>query len=61
MRSNPIGHSIFYTRENHCMTSYEPDTILFTSEENPIGFHRHFIILVSVNTNTALREEFLKC
>ena len=31
-----------------------PIRLFFTSEENRIGFYRHFISLVAVNTNTAL-------
>ena len=53
-RSNPIGHTIFFTYEKYCMTNHKPGTIFFTSEENRIGFSRHVISLVAVNTNMAL-------
>ena len=49
-----IGHTIFFTREKYRITNHKPDTICFTCEENGIGFYRHFISLVTVNTNTAL-------
>ena len=54
MRSNPISHTIFFTHEKCRMTDHKPDTIFFKCEEDRIGFHRHFISLVAVNTNTAL-------
>ena len=54
LRSDPIGHTIFFTREKYRMSNHKPDTIFFTSEENRIGFYRHFASLVAVNTNTAL-------
>ena len=43
MRSSPIGHTIFFTREKYRMTNHKPDTIFFTCEENRIGFYRHFV------------------
>ena len=60
MKSNPIGHTIFFAREKYRMTNYKPDTIFFTCEENRIGFYRHFVssYLSSVNSNTALLKDF---
>ena len=40
MRSNPIGHTIFLTSEEHRMTNQKTDTIFFTSEKIRIGFSR---------------------
>ena len=60
MRSNPIGHTIFFTREKYPTTNHKPDTIFFTCEENRIAFCRHFVssYLSSVNSNTALLKDF---
>ena len=40
MRSNLIGHTIFFTSEKYRMTNQKPDTIFFTSEKIRIGFSR---------------------
>ena len=62
MRSNPIGHTIFFTREKYRMTNHKPDTIFFTCEENRIGFSRHFVssFLSSVNSSTRLYWKILR-
>ena len=52
MRSNPIGHTIFFTRDR--ITNHKPDTTIFACEENRIRSSFDFISLVPVNTNTAL-------
>ena len=59
LRSNLIGNTIFFLREKCRITDHKPDAIFFTSEENRIGFYRHFITLVAVNTNTALHSDLL--
>ena len=33
LRSNPIGHTIFFTREKYHITSHKPDTIFFLTCE----------------------------
>ena len=57
LRSNPIGHMIFFTHEKYRMTNHKPDTIFLTIEENRNEFYRQFTAisssLVAVNTNTA--------
>ena len=40
MRSNPIGHTIFFTSEEYRMTNQKTDTIFFTNEKIRIGFSR---------------------
>ena len=54
LRRNPIGHTIFLTREKYRIANHKPATIFFTREENRSGFYRHFISFVPVNTYKVL-------
>ena len=70
MRSNLIGHTIFFTSEKYRMTNQKPDTIFFTSEKIRIGFSRlsgrscevieseclqRFLLSQSIHKNNSLR------